>query len=356
MKIDLFTHICPQGFIDAFSKTERGITWDKICGDAPIIGGAALTDLNKRLEIMDRYEDYVQVLVPVAEVIEPHFGPRDTALLTRAFNDALTEIVSKHPRKFVGAVAAIPMNNIDAALEEIDRAINELGFKGILMHTPVFTYEEGRQGLNYEKMKPLDLPEFMPVYENMSRHNLPIWIHPCGMGGVPVYPGEKRGKYILSHIFGWPMESAMAMSRLVCSGILAKFPNLRFIIHHCGSGIVPVLATRIDNEFEKFALAGELKWEEYGQEDPFKAKRPVDFFRMFYGDTALYGDSAGLECGHDFFGAEHIVFGTDAPMDFFNGDKFIKKTIDAVHRMNISDADKQLIFEGNAKRILHLDI
>ena len=77
---------------------------------------------------------------------------------------------------------------------------------------------------------------------------------------------------------------------------------------------------------------------------------------MFYGDTALYGDASGLMCGHDFFGAEHILFGTDFPLDMENGDKFIKKTIDAVYKMNISDADKKLIFEENVKRILHLDI
>jgi predicted TIM-barrel fold metal-dependent hydrolase len=77
---------------------------------------------------------------------------------------------------------------------------------------------------------------------------------------------------------------------------------------------------------------------------------------MFYGDSALYGDWYGLECGHKFFGAEHILFGTDFPMDLNNGDKFIKKTIEAVYRMNIPDNDKALIFEGNAKRILRLNI
>ena len=68
------------------------------------------------------------------------------------------------------------------------------------------------------------------------------------------------------------------------------------------------------------------------------------------------GSVAGLECGHDFFGAEHIVFGTDFPFDLANGDKLINQAIDAVNQMRISDADKKLIFEDNAKRILHLDI
>ena len=91
-------------------------------------------------------------------------------------------------------------------------------------------------------------------------------------------------------------------------------------------------------------------------ENPFQTKRPTDYFKMFYADTALNGGASALNCGHDFFGAEHIVFGTDFPFDYANGDKFIKKTTDAVYEMKISDADKKLIFEGNAKRILHLDI
>ena len=228
-KIDLFAHICPPKFIDAFAKMGWGISWDKIAGDAPKTGGQALQDINERLQVMDRYEDYVQVLVPVGEVIEPYFGPEDTAQLTRVFNDATAEIVAKHPDRFVGAVATLSMNNMDAALKEIDRTITELGFKGILMHTPVFGYEKGRpleEGLNYATAKALDSPEFMPIYESMSKHNLPIWIHPCGMGGVPVYSGDKRGKYMLFHMFGWPLESAMAMSRLVCSGVVGYWRNI----------------------------------------------------------------------------------------------------------------------------------
>ncbi len=307
---------------------------------------------------MDRYEDYAQVLVPSGQVLEAFFSPKDSAYLVQVFNDAVAEITQKHPDRFVAAVAALPLNNIDAALKEIDRTIKELGFKGILLHTPIFAYEEGRPielGYNYNTMKPIDSPEFMPIYESMARHNLPIWIHPVGQGGVPVYSGEKRGKYVLSHVFGWPIESAMAMGRLICSGIMTKYPNLRFIIHHCGSGIVPALAGRIANEFDKFKAIGVLKFDQPGEEDPFKNKNAADYFRMFYADTALYGGTSGLMCGHEFFGAEHIVFGTDFPYDLAGGDKFIKKTVDAIYRMAVSDADKKMIFEDNARRILHLN-
>jgi uncharacterized protein len=354
-KIDAYAHICPQKFIDSFANTKRGLTWNQTCGTQ--IGGTALSDVNKRLEVMERFADYVQVLVPVGEVIEPFFNPQDTAYLCQVFNETIAEITHKYPDKFVAAVATLPMNNIDASLKEIDRCVNDLGFKGINLHTPVYSYEPGRPfeaGFNYETVKPIDSPEFWPIYEKMAQYDLPIWIHPFGHGGVPTYAGEKRGKYWLHHIIGWPIESAMAMCRLVCSGVFLKYPKLKFVIHHCGSGVIPFLADRIDNEFERFELAGRLKWGE--NENPFWNKRPADAFRVFYGDTALYGGVGGLECGHDFFGAEHILFGSDFPFDMADGDKFVRKTIDAVYRMRIPDMDKSLIFEGNAKRILRLKI
>ena len=358
MKIDVFAHICPKEFIDYFSKHVMNV--EKLMG---LDKGAVirpLWDIDKRLEIMDKYEDYVQILVPTQPAAETFCSPKDAPQVARVYNDAMAEIVSKHQDKFVGAVAYLPLNNIDATLKEIDRAIDELGFKGILMDTPIYELKvpnKPEYGYNYETMKPIDLPEFWPIYETMSRRKLPIWIHPKGARGVPVYRGEENeewGKYGLSFVFGWPMESAMAMGRLVCSGVLAKYPNLRFIIHHCGSGIIPVLAGRLDYGFDFLRMKG-VKWGQPNGEDPFQFKSATDYFRMFYVDTALYGDVPGLMCGHDFFGVDHILFGTDTPYDLEGGEGFIRKTIDAVHRMNVSDGDKEKIFEGNAKRILNLD-
>lgn len=353
MKIDMFAHICPQKFIDAFDKQK--ISWETVGLTAGANGGPALSDVESRLKIMDRYDDYTQVLTPTANTVEPFFAPDDPnyLYLVKTFNDAIYEIVNKHPDRFVAAVAAIPIGNIDESIKEIDRTINDMGFKGILLDTPAFKYKEGSP-YDYDSMTPLDLPEYMPIYEAMHNYNLPIWIHPRGQTGVPNYKGEKRGKYVLSHVFGWPMESAMLMGRLICSGVLTRYPKLKIIIHHCGSGIVPALAGRIANEFDKFKAIGVLKFDEPGIEDPFLSKNAADYFRMFYADTALYGDTAGLMCGYDFFGPEHIVFGTDYPYDLVGGDKFIKKTIDSVWRMDISDADKNRVFEDNARRLLKL--
>jgi len=351
MKIDIYAHICPKKFIDYFS--EKVTSPERLKETDWPAGWPMLWDINKRLAIMDKYEDYAQVLVPTGPVPAVFRGPAEAAELARVFNDAMAEIVSKYPKKFVAAVAYLPLSDIEATLNEIDRAINKLGFKGICMDTPAYQLKQP-DGVNYdydyETVKPIDSPEFMPVYESMSKHSLPIWLHPRGKGALPVYQGEERGKYLCHWALGWPLESAMAVYRLVFGGILAKYPNLRFIIHHCGSGIIPVLAGRLD-----YPLDDNLKMRPLGEESPFTVKRPIEYFRMFYADTALGGDTAALMCGHAFFGAEHMLFGTDYPYDIEGGDKYIRNTISAVHRMNISDADKQRIFEGNARRILRLE-
>ncbi len=350
MKIDVYAHVCPKKFIDYFSS--HVVSWEKLAETDWPAGWPMLWDIDKRLAIMDKYEDYVQVLVPTAPAPGVFRNPEEAAELARVFNDGLAELVSRYPEKFIGAVAYLPMNDIDVTLKEIDRAINELGFKGICMDTPIYQLEKP-DGVNYdydyETIKPVDSPEFMPIYESMSGHKLPIWLHPRGKGALPIYPGEERGRYLSYWAIGWPLESALAAYRLVLSGTLAKYPDLRFILHHCGSGIIPALAGRLDYPLDSMMKGGQT-----GPDDPFKVKRPIEYLRMFYADTALGGDVPALMCGHAFFGPEHMLFGTDYPYDAEGGDKYIRNTISAVYGMNISDADKERIFEGNAKRILRL--
>jgi uncharacterized protein len=345
-KIDLFAHCSPQKFMNALAKLGKTSIRSE-AGDPSVVGGPALWDINKRLEIIEGFEDYFQLLVPASSVIE-NFNPRDAVFLAQTFNEAVAEWASQHPEKFVGAVATIALGNIDEALKEIDRAITDLGCKGIMLPTPVHP-----QGLASDVLKPLDAPEFWPIYGKMAKYDLPIWIHPGGITGVPYYPGEPKGKYGLFHVFGWPIESMMAMSRLIYSGVLTKYPNLKIITHHCGSMIIPALGSRIEDECADYGIGGAMKWDTNGV---FKNKSPLDYFKMFYGDTALYGGSQALDYGLKFFRPEHLVFGTDCPWDGVGGARFIKSTIDAVNRMSISDSERELIFSGNARRLLHLGI
>ncbi len=243
----------------------------------------------------------------------------------------MAEIVAKHPDRFAAGVATLAMNNIDSALRETDRAINDLGLKGVLVYTNV-------------NGKPLDLPEFMPLYEKMANYDLPIWIHPRRDETVADYITESKSKYRIHGALGWPYETQVAMARLVCSGVLEKYPGLKFITHHCGGG-VPFLAERI---------RGWTRVRGDAERDADLSKEPIEYFRMFYNDTAVNGSTPALMCGYAFSKAEHILFGTDMPFGGEQGEQFVRETVRAIDEMAIPDSEKKMIFEDNARRLLRL--
>ena len=179
--------------------------------------------------MMDKFKNYRQVLTIVQPGLESVVSAQDAAELARIANDEMAELVGKYPDRFAGAVASLPMNNVNAALKEAERSIRELNFKGIQLFTPV----DG---------KPLDHLEFMDIYEMMSKFDLPIWIHPTGEASVPDYVGEAESKFGIFSSLGWPYQTSLAMARLVFGGVFDKYPNLKFIIHHCGA-MIPFLLT-----------------------------------------------------------------------------------------------------------------
>jgi predicted TIM-barrel fold metal-dependent hydrolase len=332
LKIDAYSHISPPKYSNVLKKEHPGF-YNQILGHTP-----PLFDLEHRFRIMDIYPDIVQVLTvgPVPSL--EHFADSEKSVgLAKLANDEMAELVLKYRDRFVAAIALLPMNNIDAALKETDRAINELGFRGIYVHSNI-------------NGKPLDSPEFMPLYEKMAQYNLPIYIHPWRSDDFTDYQTEEKSKYMIASIFGWPYETTAAMTRLIFSGILEKYPNLKVITHHCG-GMVPYYAQRI--------------LQHYGQQDrngraPYiraLSKSPIEYYKMFYNDTAIHGNTPALMLAYDFWGADHIVFGADMPLgDHYYGFRSYRQTINAIEAMEISDAEKKKIFTDNALSLLRIPI
>lgn len=285
MKIDIFSHIFPP---------EYWALIEKHCPRNMQIDGA-LWDLDQRFRIMDSYDEYVQVLTFSTPPLEAITTPEDASALARIGNDDLAELITRYPDRFIAGVANLPMNNIEATLQEIDRAIKQLGLRGVLLYSNI-------------NGKPLDSPEFVPIYEKMAGYDLPIWIHPRRDMTVADYSTENFSKYKLYGSLGWPYETQLAMTRLVCSGIFEKYPGLKIITHHCGGGI-PFLGKRVSNWLYTYML------DEPDSNLAGLSKPPIDYFRMFYGDTANIGDEPVLECGYAFFGDKHMVFGTDMPLE-----------------------------------------
>ncbi|MBW1801633.1 MAG: amidohydrolase [Deltaproteobacteria bacterium] len=326
LMIDVYSHIMPPKYRKAMSEVSM---------KEPHLPRPALHDIEERFRVLDTYEGIVQVLTISLPTPEKIADSSKTVDLAKLANDEMAELVLKYPKRFVAAIACLPMNDMDAALKELDRAVNDLRFRGVQISTPL-------------NGKPLDSPEFLPMYEKMHEYNLPIFIHPDREITQPDYEGEDLSKYYIYCLWGWPYETTVAMTRLVCSGVLEKFPGIKFITHHCGA-MVPYFEERIIGFYDLFEMRAGLRL-------PLR-KPPIDYFKMFYNDTALYGNTSALMCAYDFCGADHIVFGADMPLgDSQMGYRNYRQTIEAIDQMDISEDEKKMIFQGNARRLLRLPI
>ena len=330
MKIDIFTHVMPERYKKVlFKYADRFATEKKVQDKRPV-----LTDHEARLRILGEHEEMVQVLSVTMPPVEEVVGPEEAARLARIANDEMAEMVAKYPQKYIAAIANLPLNNMDAALKETERTIKELGFKGIQIYTRV-------------NGKPLSSDELMPLYALMAGFDLPIWIHPMRSSNQADYATETASYHQIFSIFGWPYDTTTAMTRLVFAGIFEKFPTIKFITHHCG-GMIPYFADRIVVHYNNGL-------ERLGQKFfPGLTKHPIEYFRMFYNDTALNGNPSALKCGYDFFGEDRLLFGSDMPYDVGNGAISIRQTIKAIEDMNIPESSKKKIYEGNARKLLHL--
>jgi Predicted metal-dependent hydrolase of the TIM-barrel fold len=251
--------------------------------------------------------------------------------------------VYKYPDRFVAATACLPLNDIDAAIDELDRCIKQLKFCGIQITSTI-------------QDKPLDSPEFEPLWERMCHYDLPIQIHPRTMAqGVRAFEAADAPSGPVDRMsqsaYNWPFETTLCMGRLVFSGIMEKYPKLKFLTHHMG-GVTPYHIKRVTF----FTQTAQMRFGVDTLPDVNFTKPFEDYYKMFYADTAVYGYVPTLMSGYDFFGAEHILFGTDIPYDSMGGGRLIPETIRSVQEMPISDAEKKMIFEDNARRLFRLPI
>jgi aminocarboxymuconate-semialdehyde decarboxylase len=337
MKIDAFCHILPRGYADRFQSL----------GNVPAAanlhkrttGIPALVDLDLRFRQMDEFGDYRQIIsipAPPAEDIGPPPVAREFA---RIGNEGLAELVRSHPDRFAGFVACLPMNDPDAAALEIEHACGELGALGAQIYTHVGGH-------------PMDEPRFEPVYAKIAELDRMLWVHPCRNSSWADYPSEERSKYELWWVFGWEYDTAIFMARAVFSGLLERYPNLKVLIHHGGS-MVPHFSGRVGPGLDQLgARTPDAQREDV--EHPPLSKRPLDYFKMFYVDTAMFGAEHAVRCSLEFFGVDHVLFASDSPFDPEKGPGYIRATIHDVEALGLPAADRERIYEGNAQRLLRL--
>jgi predicted TIM-barrel fold metal-dependent hydrolase len=332
MKIDIFNHIFPKKFFDKYIDAGQG---GKDIGKR-VAAIQTIVDVDSRFRILDEFGDYVQVITLPLPPLEILAGPEQSPQLAREGNDGLAELVKKHDR-FLGFAASLPMNNPAAAEKEMTRALDELGAFGIQLYSNAAG-------------KPLDAPEFLAIFEEAARRDIPIWIHPARGADFPDYLTETKSQYEIWWTFGWPYETSVAMSRLVFAGYFDKFPNLKIITHHMG-GMIPYFEGRVGYGWDQ--LGKRTTDVDYVSLLKSMKKRPVDYFKNFYADTALFGAAPATKCGFDFFGLNNVVFASDMPFEPAPG-LYARETIKCVEGLDLTNEQKDQIYRGNAERLLKL--
>jgi aminocarboxymuconate-semialdehyde decarboxylase len=222
VKIDIFNHLFPQRFWNDFIDVGTDLS-----GMGKRVQNiSTIADLDNRFRTMDEFGDYCQIISLPGPPVEILAGPNKSPDMAKIANDGFAELVAKYPERFPSFVACLPMNNPDAALKEMDRAINQLGAVGVQMYSNAAN-------------KPLDLPEFRPLFEFSAKADTPIWLHPDRHADFADYKTEDASQYEIFWTFGWPYETSVAMARMVFGGFFDRWPNLKVITHHMGA-MIPV--------------------------------------------------------------------------------------------------------------------
>jgi aminocarboxymuconate-semialdehyde decarboxylase len=333
-KIDAFAHILPHPYLERLERQmeqtmdPRQLAYYR---EGVFYFDPVLTDLDARWRTMDQIEKltpsrtYAQALVLAVPPLEEVGPPAVSAELARFANDQMAELVQRYPDRFVGFAAALTMSDVEEAMRELERALTELGALGAQMYTNVLGV-------------PLDDPRFDPLFTRLEAAGRAIWLHPTRSAAWADYPAETRSNYGLWWSLGWPYETSAALSRLVYSGFLERHPRQLVIAHH-GGGMVPHFSARL------------AMGPGYRQVKDRLPRPPLDYFRQFYVDTALFGAPHALHCVLDFFGPGHVLFGTDMPLGPANA---VEATIADIDAAALSDEDRAAVYAGNAVRLLGL--
>jgi aminocarboxymuconate-semialdehyde decarboxylase len=244
--------------------------------------------------------------------------PERSVELSQMVNEIFAEIQSEHSEHFA-ALATLPLNDPEASVVELERAISELGLRGATL----FSNANGIA---------LSDRHFWPLYEKANELNVVFFIHPTYPVGV-----EAMTDYMLMPLVGFVADTTLAAASLVFSGVVERFPDIKWVLGHLG-GAVPYLAERLDRGYEAFEQCRENI-----------NKPPSEYLQDFYYDTVNF-DVKALQFAIDFAGTEHLVAGSDYPHQIGS----LEKMLSSINQLDITTEEKADILGGNAARLLGL--
>jgi aminocarboxymuconate-semialdehyde decarboxylase len=273
-------------------------------------------DLKVRLESMDRQRVAIHALSLMPPMVywgEGALGPR----LARAVNDAMAEAARAHPDRFV-FLATLPMQDPGAAVAEVERAVTELGCRGIYLGTNV-------------RGKELTDSSFLPVFERIDALRVPIFLHPLNVIGA-----QRLTSYYLHNLLGNPFDTAVAAANMIFSGFLDRFPKLAICLPHAG-GALPYLIGRLNRGWKVRPECKVLK------------KPPSSYVRRFTYDTISHAPES-LRYLIDLVGADRVLLGSDYCFDMGH-----ERPVEAVTALKLGRTGEDKILAGNAAHLLQLD-
>jgi len=336
MIIDFQAHLFPEPYIAAMNRLDGAVVLEapdphsgmRYFYDRKLkcrINTATFQgqEIDKRLEHMNRLGIDLHVLTIPAPGAD-RFEGDDAIEMARVANDAIAAIARAHPKRFIGFFT-LPSCDIKASLEELERAVNDLGLRGF----GCFANLNGQ---------PLDREELLPIYERLAKYRLPVYIHPT----APLATAAVGIDIMPTLIFGWAFDSTVAMTRLVYGRVLERFPEINWVVADVG-GVLAFFAQRAINIYS--GRTDEIR-HKYGLQE-----NPLDSFRRFYVDTADHPAST-LCCVRDFFGPDRMVLGTNYPYGPEEGCLLVKNSLKAIDGLDLNARDKGKILGGNAARIL----
>ena len=274
-------------------------------------------DIDYRQRVLDEAGIDMQVLTlttPGPVIEEPDFAVK----LARVVNDALAQIVAERPNRFT-ALATLPLNAPKASVEEADRAMSDLGFKGFMLFSNV-------NGVALADER------YWPLYERINDKGAVLYIHPTFPVGV-----EAMTEYWLMPLIGFVFDTTLAAAALVFSGVIDRFPDIRWVLGHLG-GAIPYLAERLDRGFHAYEAC------RVNIDRP-----PSDYLRQLYYDSVNF-DADALALAIKFAGVDHILAGSDYPHLIGS----LKQMVASVKGLDHSDDEIMKILGGNTVRLLEL--
>ncbi len=275
-------------------------------------------DIDYRAQVLEEMGVDMQVLTFTTPGVHIE-SPERSVELARMVNNNFAKIKEEKSQRF-DALATLPLNDPEASVIELERAFSELGFCGVALHSNV-------NGVALSDKR------FWPLYEIADELEAVFDIHPSFPVGV-----EAMTDYWLMPLLGFTFDTTLAAAKLVFSGVVEKFPKIRWILGHLG-GAIPYLAERLDRGYAAFKECRENI-----------SLKPSEYLKKFYFDTVNF-DTNALQLAIDFAGADHLVAGSDYPHQIGS----LSKMVSSIDGLNISDKDKDKIYGKNAGRLLNID-